>query len=181
MKKRFIVLAVLSPVILLLGAISLLPSPETTSQAKSAIPEKPVPLTKAEKQKPVGPWLITLTKVASHGQKTQAWLDDSKTLEANGQWVTAHIQVENTSQSRQSLKELFQWTGATILDEKGGEKEADSDTTDLTKMLEFEEKPFASGEVRTIKISFDIPEDIGVQRIDLGSNKSLAKIKVLPQ
>lgn len=183
MKKRIIVLALLSPVVLLVGAIALLPSPEKTSAAKSAVSEKPINLLKSAKpetQKPVGPWLITLNKVTSQGPKMQDWIDDSKTHEATGQWATAHIQVKNTSPARQSLKEIFQWSLATIFDEKGSEKEADSDTTDLGKVIEFEEKPFAPGEVRTIKISFDVPEDVAVQRLDLGSNKSQAKIKVFP-
>lgn len=179
MKKRIIVLALLSPVVLLVGAIALLPSPESTSAAKSVSPEKIVKLAKSEKQKPVGPWLITLNKVASHGQKTKDWFDD-KTLEATGQWVTAHIQVKNTSESRQSLKDIFHWSSATIVDEKGGQKEVDRDVTDPMKITELGEKPFAPGEVRTIQISFDIPEDVAVQRVELGSNKSQANIKVLP-
>ena len=183
MKKRIIVLALLSPVVLLVGAIALLPSPESTSTAKSAAPEKTVNLLKSAKpetQKPVGPWLLTLNKVTTQGPKMQDWIDDSKTHEATGQWATAHIQVRNTSKARQSLKEIFNWTGATILDEKGNKKEPDSDVTDITKLREFEEKPFTPGEVRTIKLSFDIPEDASIQRLDLASFKSQAGIKVLP-
>lgn len=183
MKKRIIVLALLSPVVLLVGAIALLPSPDSTNAAKSVVTEKPINLLKSANpqiQKPVGPWLITLNKVTSQGPKMPDWLDDSKTHEATGQWATAYIQVKNTSQSRQSLKEIFHWTGATILDGKGIKKESDSDVTDSAKIIEFQEKPFTPGEVRTIKLSFDIPENASIQRVDLTSFKSEAGIKVLP-
>ncbi len=180
MKKRFIVLTLLSPVILLTGAIALLPSSESTNAAKPTVSEKPVKLVKSEPPKPVGPWLITLNKVTSQGPKANDWIDDTKTHEAAGQWVTAHIQVKNTSKSKQSLKEIFHWRGANILDGKGAKKEVDTDVTDSGKVTEFEEKPFAPGEVRTVQLSFDIPEDVAVQRLDLISFKSEAGIKVLP-
>lgn len=180
MKKRFIALALVSPVILLVGAIALLPSSESSNAANPAVSEKPVKLVKSAVPKPVGPWLITLVKATSQGPKAKNWIDEDKTHEATGQWVTAHIQVKNTSKTRQSLKDVFFWPLATILDDKGGNKEADGDVTDPGKIIEFEDKPFAPGEVRIIKLTFDIPEQASVQRIELGSAKSDAKLKVLP-
>jgi hypothetical protein len=184
MKKRFIILGLLAVPVVgavgLIGAIAMLPSSEAPSAAKEIAQTKPVPLTKSEQSKPFGPWLTTLQQVTSHGSKLRDTIYEDKTLEATGQWVTAHVQVKNTSQSRQSLKDLFIWTGATIVDDKGSKKDVDMDVTDLAKVNDFDDKPFKPGEVRTIKLSFDIPEDAVIQRVDLKSYKSDAAIKALP-
>jgi hypothetical protein len=184
MKKRFIILGLLAVpvvgVVGLIGAIAMLPSSEAPSAAKTITQTKPVQLTKSQQPKPFGPWLTTLQQVTSHGPKMKDAIYEDKTLEATGQWVTAHVQVKNTSQSRQSLKDLFMWTGATIVDDKGSKKDVDMDVTDLAKVNDFDDKPFKPGEVRTIKLSFDIPEDAVIQRVDLKSYKSDAAIKALP-
>ncbi len=184
MKKRFIILGLLAVPVVglvgLVGAIALLPSSETPSTAKAVAQTKPVQLTKSEQSKPFGPWLTTLQKVTSHGQKMKDPSDEDKTIEAAGQWVTAHVQIQNTSKSRQSMKDLFLWTTATIIDGKGTKKDADSNIADTMKIIELEEKPFKPGEVRTVAIRFDIPEGSSIQRLDLRSVKSEADIKVFP-
>lgn len=184
MKKRFIILGLLAVPVIgfvgLVGAALMLPSSETPNTTKEIAQTKPVQLTKSGQSKPFGPWLTTLQKVTSHGQKMKDPLDEDKTIEAAGQWVTAHIQIQNTSKSRQSLKDLFLWTAATIIDGKGTKKDADANIADTIKIIELEEKPFKPGEVRTVPIRFDIPEGSSIQRLDLPSVKSEANIKVFP-
>ena len=176
MKKRFIVLSFLAAIALTsCGA-----GPSETAEKEAAKPETPIELVKTKKPQPVGPWLFTLQKVTTPGQKMKDWMDDEKLLEASGQWAIAHVQVTNVSKSRQSLKDVLVLGLSKMVDDKGSSKALDTDVTSAIVMDAFDEKPLNPGESRTVKLVFDIPTDASIARVDIPAAKSSADIKVLP-
>lgn len=176
MNKRTIVLSLLAAIAL----SSCSADTETSETKETAKPEEPIALVKSKKPQPVGPWLFTLQKVTTPGQKMKDSVYDDKMLEATGQWAIAHVQVTNVSKARQSLKEVLLLTTAKMVDDKGASKEVDRDVTSQQGFLDFEEKPLNPGESRTVKLVFDMPAEASIARVDIPAAKSSADIKVLP-
>lgn len=176
MKKRTIVLSLLAAI-----ALSSCSADTETSETKEAAqPETAIELVKSKSPQPVGPWLFTLQKVTTPGQKMKDWADEDKMMEAAGQWAIAHVQVQNVSKSRQSIKDVLNLSSAKMVDAKGQAKELDMDVTSSESLIKFGEKPLNPGESLTVKLVFDMSTDASIARVDIPSMKSSADIKVLP-
>jgi hypothetical protein len=94
----------------------------------------------------------------SVGQKMKVknTVGDVETLEAAGAWMAVMVNVKNTSGSRQSVKGTFFFNQAELTDNRGAvhmvDWKASGDSMDT-----FEEKPMDVGEVRSVKLVFDLP------------------------
>jgi PBP1b-binding outer membrane lipoprotein LpoB len=176
MNKKAIVLSLLAAITLSSCSAD---TSDTAEKKEDAKPQESIALVKSKKPQPVGPWLFTLQKVTTPGQKMKSWLEE-KPMEAAGQWAIAHVQIQNISKTRQSLKDVVSLASSKIVDEKGKSKELDTDVTSVEEITTFDEKPLNPGESRTVKLVFDMPTAVSVSRIDIPAAKSSADIKVLP-
>ena len=162
--KKSIVLALLIPA--LLGPIAALTTADHTIAASK--------MSKAAKY---GPWQFSLHSLGSMGRTMKDPLDPDATVEAAGHWVYAQVRITNTSNTRQSAKNLILTTGSQLVSSQGKSYDLDNTATGYP-YDHLEEKPFSPGESRDVKFFFDAPTNDTFQRLEIVTMKSLANIRL---
>ncbi|MBP0003875.1 MAG: hypothetical protein J7642_09175 [Cyanobacteria bacterium SBC] len=106
-------------------------------------------------------WEFRLTDWMSPGT---SYLGKSVVYETSETWVVVSVGVKNTNRERREAREApFFLFLAKLLDETGNEYGVTE--IDYKYDLAFSEKPFASGEVRSMDLLFEMPADASVSQL----------------
>jgi Domain of unknown function (DUF4352) len=104
------------------------------------------------------PFQMQVTGRQSIGQKIRVKGSggDVETLEAAGAWTAVTVTVRNISGARQAVHDALWFSSAELTDSQGNVHRVES-AASAASIDAIELKPMAPGEVRSVKLVFDLP------------------------
>ncbi|MGL5063020.1 MAG: DUF4352 domain-containing protein [Microcoleus sp.] len=156
-----IAIALLLPA--LLGSIAIVSTPQTAIASK---------ISKVTK---FGPWQVSVQSLGSVGRNTKDVVGDN--VEAAGHWVVARVRVTNSTNSRQSAKNVFYPSLAELTGARGKVYRVDTEAS-FQVYESLEERPFNPGESRDIDVFFDTPKSEAFQKLEIPVHNSMANLRI---
>jgi hypothetical protein len=124
------------------------------------------------------PWKLWISAKSWAGQTVITKVYDKETHEAAGAWLTVDLAVQNATGTRQSVKDVLDWGQAELEDRAGNVYKADWEASaGVLQEEKFEGKPFGPGESRSVRLLFDVPQNVQVSKLKISGYDSKRNFK----
>jgi hypothetical protein len=123
-------------------------------------------------------WKLWISAKSWAGQTVTTKVYDKETHEAAGWWLAVDLAVQNATGTRQSVKDVLYWGQAELEDRAGNVYKADWEASaGVLQEERLEGKPFSPRESRSVKLLFDVPQNVQITKLKVSGYDSKKNFK----